>query len=174
MVDMACVTVNVYMYYTVHMDNWHNWVLWMLLQCIFYFFIYIYIKIPVKCLTDAFLAKALFSKATLLVAARGCTVFWSPLVYFSNRVNGHDWQLVLPLPLLWSQGAPAASLCFKLAKMTRSLSHCWLTLGKSFLKVFFWDWLEFLCDSVTLPSHMTVTCLFLLSLCILSMGPSNG
>lgn len=49
---------------------------------ILFLYIYIYIKkIPVKCLTDAFLAKALFQEATLLVTARGCTVFWSPLVF---------------------------------------------------------------------------------------------
>lgn len=46
----------------------------------YFIFIYIYIKkIPVKCLTDAFVANALFPEATLLVTTRGCTVFWNPL-----------------------------------------------------------------------------------------------
>lgn len=79
--EMACVAVNVYMYYTVHTDTWDNWVFVnVALVHILFFLIYIYIyKTPAKCLTDAFFAKTLFPEATLLVTARGCTVFWSPL-----------------------------------------------------------------------------------------------
>lgn len=76
------VSVNVYMYYTVHTQTIEKTGICECCFSAYFIFISILKKIYLfKCLKNAFLAKALFPEATLLVTARDCTVFCSHLVF---------------------------------------------------------------------------------------------
>ncbi|XP_050802502.1 sodium/bile acid cotransporter 7 isoform X3 [Gopherus flavomarginatus] len=76
------VSVNVYMYYTVHTQIIEKTGICECCFSAYFIFISILKKIYLfKCLKNAFLAKALFPEATLLVTARDCTVFCSHLVF---------------------------------------------------------------------------------------------
>ena len=66
--------------------------LWTLLRCIFYFFTHKKIRYNcLKCL-KMYLTRALFPKPTLLVTARGGTVFWSYLIFFFPNAENSRWK----------------------------------------------------------------------------------